>query len=393
MITIEKSLELKDVYPLSRIGEPSGILFFDIETTGLSGDYSSLYLIGCVFFRDGNWRLIQWFADRPDAEEEMLRAFFSLLKDFKILLHFNGDGFDIPYVLKRCAAHGLDFDFSQVESVDIYKKIKPFKRLLGLENLKQKTIERFLGIERQDLFTGGQLIEVYREYLASGDPKLYRLLILHNEDDLKGMPSILPILSYPDFLSLPLAPEGWSIESASGGGETKRLLLCYRSEACLPVPIKAAQDPFSLEASDSSLRLFISLSEGEMKRFYPNYKDYYYLIYEDTAVHKSVGEYVERTARKRATAKTCYTKAQGLFLPQPSPVFESFLKREYGDKTTYLPCTKELCELLAGKKEGPFSPRCDVSQPEPSGSPESSSAPPAPCGGSLYLQSVLSLFL
>ncbi len=35
------------------------------------------------------------------------------------------------------------------------------------------------------------------------EQNLYDLLILHNEDDLKGMPSILPILNYPDFLEHP----------------------------------------------------------------------------------------------------------------------------------------------------------------------------------------------
>ena len=41
------------------------------------------------------------------------------------------------------------------------------------------------------------------------------------------------------------------------------------------------------------------------RHFFPNCKDYYYLIYEDTAVHKSVGEYVDRQARKKATRETC----------------------------------------------------------------------------------------
>ena len=62
--------------------------------------------------------------------------------------------------------------------------------------------------------TGGQLIEVYRDYLHTHEKSLYDLLILHNEDDLKGMPAILPILSYADFFSSPLfpqAPELWAV--------------------------------------------------------------------------------------------------------------------------------------------------------------------------------------
>ena len=41
------------------------ILFFDIETTGLSPNVSSLYMIGVMFFdnSDGNWHLKQFFAE------------------------------------------------------------------------------------------------------------------------------------------------------------------------------------------------------------------------------------------------------------------------------------------------------------------------------------------
>ena len=96
MITITKKLDLPDTYPLDRIGPLSDLLFFDIETTGFSGDTSNLYLIGCTYFQEGSWNLIQWFADTAAAEPELLDSFFSFLENYKILIHFNGDGFDIP---------------------------------------------------------------------------------------------------------------------------------------------------------------------------------------------------------------------------------------------------------------------------------------------------------
>jgi uncharacterized protein YprB with RNaseH-like and TPR domain len=348
VITIEKCLDLPKSYPLSRIGEPEQLLFFDIETTGLSAERSKLYLIGCVSYRKGAWRLIQWFADTADSERQLLLAFFEYLKDFSCLVHFNGDSFDIPYLQKRCAALGLDCSFSNMPSFDIYKKIKPFKKLLGLENLKQKSIERFLGINREDCFSGGQLIEVYENYLNSGNQDLYRLLMLHNEEDLKGMPAILPILSYPDFFRLPVTPAGWKEIPVTDAFGNEELLLClfYESPVSLPSPVAAEASPFVLEADKHRLCLKISLFYGEMKRFYPNYKDYYYLIYEDTAVHKSIGEYVECSARKKATAKTCYTKTKGLFLPQPSPVLPEYVKRDYSDRLTYVPCSRELLDSL-----------------------------------------------
>ena len=199
MIIIQNPLTFTSSYPPKRLGAISDLLFFDIETTGFSGDYASVYLIGCVWHDGNTWILTQYFAETRDAEEEVLDAFFALLRTKRILVHFNGDWFDIPFLTKRCVFYKKDWNFEAVESFDIYKKIRPLKKLLGLENLKQKSIERFLGIAREDKYNGGQLIEVYGEYLQTHSELLKHLLILHNEDDLKGMPQILPILAYPDF--------------------------------------------------------------------------------------------------------------------------------------------------------------------------------------------------
>lgn len=338
MLTIHKKLDLPDTYPLERIGSLQDLLFFDIETTGFSGDYSNLYLIGCTCYRDGGWQLTQWFADTAGSEEELLHSFFSFLKQFKILIHFNGDGFDLPYLLKRCRYFGLPYDFSGVTSVDIYKRIKPYRKLMGLESMKQKAIEQFLGVSRQDQYSGGQLIEVYQDYLMTRDPRLYDLLILHNEDDLKGMPVILPILNYPDFFEHPFRLTAQSVEEETDlfGQKNRLLKLVCESEYEIPVPFSSFSDPVSFYAEGRRMTLTIALYEGTLKHFYPNYKDYYYLIYEDTAVHKSVGEYVDREARIKATAKTCYTKKTGCFLPQFEPVWEPVMKQAPGDRLSYV---------------------------------------------------------
>ncbi len=102
MITIKHPVDLPDTYPLDRIGPLKDLLFFDIETTGFSGDTSQLYLIGCTYHDGFGWKLIQWFADSRESERELLTAFFTFMERFKILVHFNGDGFDIPYLLKCC---------------------------------------------------------------------------------------------------------------------------------------------------------------------------------------------------------------------------------------------------------------------------------------------------
>jgi hypothetical protein len=346
MLTIETPIPFPTAYPLSRLGKLENLLFFDIETTGFSGDYSNLYLIGCVSFSKKSWKLIQWFADTPDSEKELLISFFEFLKNFDTVIHFNGDRFDIPYLLKRCQAFHLPYDFSQVSSIDLYQRIKPCRKLLNLENLKQKSIERFLRIHRQDQYSGGELIAVYEDYLLTRRDSLYDLLMLHNREDLEGMPLILPILHYPDFLGgeFELLCGKLLQKNTKSQSDSTYLSLTLKSPFHLPVPISRFEDWACFTAGDDQLNLEIPLFQGELKHFYPDYEDYYYLIYEDTAIHKSVGQFVDKSARKKASPQTCYTKKSGLFLPQPFPVWEPALKKQYRHKFTYVEYTPGLLE-------------------------------------------------
>lgn len=346
MITVEKTIDLPDTYPLDRLGKLEELLFFDIETTGFSGDYSNLYLIGCTYYSQNSWHLIQWFADSSRAERDVLAAFFEFMKGYTKLIHFNGDGFDIPYLLKRCHSFGLPYDFSHITSIDIYRRIKPYRNLLQLDSMKQKSIERFLGIHRQDPYSGGQLIEVYFDYLTTHESELYDMLMLHNAEDLQGMPLILPILSYPDLLEHDLSPVDWKVSEQTDlfGDPEQVLRITCKSSAFLPVPVEREMDFFSCEAVGNQMIFTIPLYVGELKYFYPNYKDYYYLPYEDTAIHKSIGEYVDKDAKTKATARTCYTKKQGRFLPQHQILWEPALQSAYKDKITYIEYQESLFE-------------------------------------------------
>ncbi len=337
MIVIEKTLQLPNTYPLERIGNLEDLLFFDIETTGFSGDRCQLYLIGCTYYKNNTWNLIQWFADTKSAESDLLEHFFSFLKDYKTVIHFNGDGFDIPFLQKRCQHFHLPYNFSDVMSFDIYKKIKPYRNLLGLDSLKQKAIEQFLGIARTDKYNGGQLIEVYKDYLMTHEQDLYDLLILHNEDDLKGMPSILPILNYPDFLEHPMILTSQQIvDQTEANGQCRHFLkLTCKSDSVLPVAVKNSLPPVSCRMEKDQIIFLIELTKGTLKHFYKNYKDYYYLPFEDRAVHKSIATGVDKDARMKATASNCYTKTTGYFLPQFEEIWEPVMKQDCKDKMCY----------------------------------------------------------
>ncbi|MCM1136576.1 MAG: ribonuclease H-like domain-containing protein, partial [Clostridium sp.] len=196
------NFELK--YPLQRLAPLNQILFLDIETTGFLSSESAIYLIGCAFFSEGNWVIRQWFAQTPDEESELISSFLSFASAYTYLIHYNGNSFDLPFIKRKASEYGLSCSFSEMEGLDIYRRIAPYKNFLKLPDCKLRSIERFLGVGRDDAYNGGELIQVYREFLYSHDYNLYHTLLLHNSDDIKGMLEILPILSCYDLFNCSL---------------------------------------------------------------------------------------------------------------------------------------------------------------------------------------------
>ena len=205
MQTIKNSITVDmTAYPYEKLAVLSDLLFIDIETTGFTARSSSLYLIGCAYYKDGRFYTIQWFADNYQEEELLLYHFFNFANRFHHLVHYNGNHFDVPYLEAKCIQYDLPFDFKLMEGIDLFKRILPYKNFLKLSSLKQKAIEDFLCLKRDDIYDGGQLITVYHDYVA--DPKEFnlQLMLLHNYEDLRGMIRIVPILAYADIFNLPL---------------------------------------------------------------------------------------------------------------------------------------------------------------------------------------------
>lgn len=351
----EKKLEAVLSYPFHQQYSINEILFFDIETTGLSSKMSYLYLIGCVYFKEGVPHLIQWFADGIEDEKELLHHFFSFMENYKVLIHYNGSGFDIPYLQAKCKRYLLNYSFDTITSIDIYKELLPLKKILPTENLKQRSVEEFIGIHREDVFTGGDLIGVYGQYVgikryetlsannskynvkqdsglpsaatSSSDALLY-VLLLHNAEDLQGLLKISSMLAYRDLAH-------GQISYTSYIQEEDNLSLLFELKTSLPQPMNISKtlslgDFEQINTHDYIVycsiegtqgRVTIPYYYGVMKHYFANYKDYYYLPMEDTAIHKSVAEYVEKEYRKKATKETCYVKKEGLFLPQIDMTF------------------------------------------------------------------------
>ncbi len=331
-------------YPIHHIAPLEQILFLDIETTGFTAKNSVLYLIGVTYYQESFWKIRQWFAETYEEELSLLHAFFEFAASYSHLIHFNGNNFDLPYLLQKCRQYRLPYHFDTFEGIDLYRRTAPYKSMLRLPNCKLKTLEVFLGLSRKDLYGGGELISIYHSYAAQPQDHLLHALILHNKDDMAGMLYVLPILAYHNLFHEPVTAKkvqaNYYINEQ--GTQCQELMIKLSLHSSLPHPLSLHSNECYFKGEGKEGLLRIPLYTEELKYFYSNYKNYYYLPEEDTAIHKSVASFVDKKHRTQAMAATCYTKKYATFLPQWKTLFEPFFKKEYHSRELFFELTEDL---------------------------------------------------
>ena len=331
--------------------DPTEVIFFDIETTGLSPSRSGLYLIGCMF-REGNDTVLrQLFADDFEDEKSVLEGFAGLMAGRSRMAHFNGSTFDIPYLKTKYEQHALADPFEGKKSCDIYRKLAPLKRLLSLKSMKQKSLEELCGLHREDMYTGGELIEVYKKYQRSilmsramnkseneDEPaetgEMRRILLLHNSDDIKGMLPVSGLLGIISFLAGEFETE--KPERTDGG-----ICVTLIPGTTVPSCVFEGKSPLRIMTRDVSgkLSVKVALIKDTLRLFMKDFRDHFYIPSRDMAVHASVAEFIPSTDKKRATPATCYVPCEGTFLSvdeQDLPEGLPLIKRDYNERTAYV---------------------------------------------------------
>ena len=347
-------------------------LLYDIETTGLNPKSSQLYLLGILLFHKENSELIQYFAESVLDEEEILEQFFQLCKTKRVLISFNGEGFDNRFVESMAKSYGKLPLHLNLKQLDLFKLIRKRKKFYGLESCSLKSCERFLGIYREDRCNGGELISVYREYLQDKDRKKKNSLLLHNREDIQNLPALFSFLAYENifqgnvhFQRAELLARDEIIKKNCSNqtestlkiehSELEETKICHTSDKiCLkfslpssvPVPLTLAPKNFLLEIKETSLCLTVPLYQGELCYFFKDYKDYEFIPSEDRVVHKSLAAMYPKEMREKAKASTAYQKMKTSFLP----IFqekEKVFKKTYQDKQCFIPFKENTFESIS----------------------------------------------
>jgi uncharacterized protein YprB with RNaseH-like and TPR domain len=175
----------------------SRIVFFDIETTGLSGGAGTVaFLAGCGWFEDGGFRVRQFFLAGPAGESSMLDALARVFDDATLLVTYNGRTFDVPTMDTRWAFHRRDSAATELPHFDM---LPPARRLWGgarsrdlrsaglqpgVTSCTLSSIERsILGFHRLGDVPGFEIPTRYFQFLRTGDPRVVNGVLEHNRHD------------------------------------------------------------------------------------------------------------------------------------------------------------------------------------------------------------------
>ncbi|MET0547781.1 MAG: ribonuclease H-like domain-containing protein [Xanthomonas sp.] len=177
--------------------EPTDLLFFDTETTGLAGGTGTrAFMIGAadwtVHPADGpGLRIRQLLMATMGAEKAMLEAFRAWLRPGTVLSSYNGRCYDAPllktrYRLARCAD-----PLSALDHVDLLHPTR--RRYRGTwENCKLATIERqLLRVVREDDLPGSEAPAAWLGYLRGGSARNLRRVAAHNHQDVVTLALLL----------------------------------------------------------------------------------------------------------------------------------------------------------------------------------------------------------
>ena len=162
-------------------------VFFDLETTGLSGGAGTqAFLVGCAWFgEDGGLTTRQYLLARYSDERPMLAAIAEDLGRAGALVSFNGKSFDVPVLETRYLFHRLDWMPSGRPHLDV---LHPARRFWKEDDCSLVVLEQqVLGAWRDGDVSGYDIPSRYFQFVRSGDARPLVAILEHNRLDLVSL--------------------------------------------------------------------------------------------------------------------------------------------------------------------------------------------------------------
>jgi len=174
---------------------PSKWCFLDTETTGLAGGSGTYaFLVGVGRITPEGFRVRQFFMRDFGEERSQLHALNQHLKDFSVLITYNGRTYDQPLLETRFRMTRQRPPFAALEHLDL---LHGTRRLWNLRFDSCRLVDleaQILGVERQGDLPGELIPYAYFEYLRRHE--IFRLLPIfhHNAIDILTLACLTAIV-------------------------------------------------------------------------------------------------------------------------------------------------------------------------------------------------------
>ncbi len=165
-------------------------VFFDLETTGLSGGAGThAFLVGCSWFDDTGAFVVEQHLMADYASERGMLTFVAMdLAAAGALVTFNGKSFDAPVIETRYLFHRLTSPCAQIPHVDV---LHPARRFWGGDPTLGCSLialeQQLLGARREGDVPGCEIPERYFQFIRSGDAQPLADVFEHNRLDLLSL--------------------------------------------------------------------------------------------------------------------------------------------------------------------------------------------------------------
>lgn len=172
------------------------IVFFDTETTGLSGGTGTVaFLVGVGRIIDDKFVVKQFLMNDYHQETSLLNELANSLKGAKALVTYNGKSFDAPLIKTRSILNRIELELDRFIHLDLLHACRRIysKRLDGCKLVDIE--EHILDKKRMNDINGSEIPELFFRYLKYRDKSLLDKVIEHNLYDILSLVQISGILA------------------------------------------------------------------------------------------------------------------------------------------------------------------------------------------------------
>ncbi len=173
---------------------PQQLLFFDTETTGLSGGAGTIpFLLGFGFFEEDRFKVRIFLLNDLSKEEEFLNEVDRFLesKNYCGVVTYNGKCFDYPIMETRYILYRKRFPLLKSPHLDFLFPA----RTLWKHSYESRNLgflgDILLGLSRDEDIDASRIPAIYFDYLRSNAFALVEKVVEHNALDLVGLAALL----------------------------------------------------------------------------------------------------------------------------------------------------------------------------------------------------------